>query len=314
MVLAEPIPTRNEGLMHESIPGRPPPFSLVAPLGTAGIPKPWEGRSAKKPWDFKATAIVPHLNTLELLEALVDLLRLQSQAPYLVIVDSGSPHSVCERLESLRSDDLEVHYLRGNAYTHSSEPVCVALDFGMSRVNTELIFLTHTDCFPMRQDALAWLGDQCSAATPVVGWEMSERSWATSEWQGLVSHTFTMLHAPTMRRIGATWHMQNGRDHYGFSRDYAINGWPDTETGFAVALAKAGIRPKLLGQEENYKRQTTEWWDHARSITGSKLYVGKGTADHVRYESSASAALQDAIARARVWKGLRPVQQPAWPA
>jgi len=80
-----------------------------------------------------------------------------------------------------------------------------------------------------------------------------------------------MLHAATIRNSGASWHLQRGRDALGIE-DYVARGWPDTETGFGECLKAARITPKLLGEEYNYKRQTTEWWDHARSLTGTRIY------------------------------------------
>lgn len=276
-------------------------FRRIAPLGTN---RKVEGIAPKKPWEYRSTAVIPHLDTLEYLTCLVELLRLQTEAPYIIIVDTGSPFNTCEQLEKLRSADVEIHYIRGNGYSHTSEPVAVALDLGMARANTPRIFLTHTDCFPMRRDALAWLGGQCDAITPVVGWEMSERSWLTDEWKGMVSHTFTMLHAPTMRRVGATWHMGRARDKLGLDAGYRSDGWPDTETGFAYCLRAAGVKVKLLGSEVNYERQITEWWDHARSLTGTNVY-SKGTKQGEATAIYASSALLDAKRRAAEWALMR---------
>jgi hypothetical protein len=272
-------------------------FRFVSPIGTqlhvAGV-----GR--KKPWEYPSTAIIPHLNTPDYLRVLIDLLRLQTLPPYIVVVDTGSPFSVCDELEQLRSEDVEIHFVRAGAYSHTSEPVCVALDLGFARANTPLIFLTHTDCFPLKKNALEWLGGQCNEAVPVVGWEMSERSWITEDWKGMVSHTFTMLHAATMRRIGATWHMGRARDQLGVPAGYRNDGWPDTETAFAYCLRAAGVRVQLLGREVNYQRQITEWWDHGRSLTGTKLY-SKGTSQGDATAAYAGDALADAKARALVW-------------
>lgn len=282
--------------------GNPKPiadtFSRVSPIGTG---KRVEGIAAKKPWEYPSTAIIPHLNTPDYLRVLIELLRLQTKRPYILVIDTGSPYAVCDELEAMRSDDVEIHFVRSNGYSHASEPVCIALDLGFARSNTPLIFLTHTDCFPMRRDALGWLGDQCTEAVPVVGWEMSERSWITDEWQGMVSHTFTMLHAATMRRIGASWHMGRARDKLGLGAGVNVNGWPDTETAFAYCLQAAGVPVKLLGGELNFVRQTTQWWDHARSYTGTRLY-SMGTYQGEVTSAYASDALADARARVREWK------------
>lgn len=271
-------------------------FKLVAPLGTGKV----DGAGRRKPWEFKATAIIPHLNTLEYLKVVIALLRLQTQPPYFCIIDTGSPFKVCQQLESLRAEDLEIHYLRGNGYCHSSEPVTVALDLGFARANTPLLFLTHSDCFPRNRRALEWLSSQITQECPAVGWEMSERSWITNEWKGLLSHTFTMLDARVMRSIRATWHLGRCRDRMGLSQSYRADGWPDTETEFGRSLKDANITPKLLGQEINYERQITDWWDHARSLTGTKLYCA-GVGQGAKTAGYAADALRDAVERIREW-------------
>jgi hypothetical protein len=273
-------------------------YSLISPIGTGKV---FQGVGRLKPWQYTSTALIPHLDTLDSLRVVIDLLRLQTKPPFIVVLDTGSPFSVCAELEQLRSDDVEIHFIRANGYTHSSEPVCVALDLGFARVNTPLVFLTHSDCFATQRNSLEWLGDQCSAAVPVVGWEMSDRSWITDEWRGMVSHTFTMLHSPTIRRIGATWHMGRARESLGHETTYQTDGWPDTETGFAYCLRAAGIPIRLLGSEVNYERQTTEWWDHARSYTGTSLYA-KGTSQGEKTKAYWQDAMTEAVERISVWR------------
>jgi DNA-directed RNA polymerase subunit RPC12/RpoP len=272
-------------------------FSRVSPVGT-GLKV--EGAAAKKPWEYPSTAIIPHLATPEYLRVLIELLRLQTRPPYIVVVDTGSPFKVCDELESMRSDDVEIHFIRANGYCHTSEPVCVALDVGFARANTPLIFLTHTDCFPTKRNALEWLGDQVSETCPVVGWEMSERSWITDDWKGIVSHTFTMLHSRTMREIGASWHMGRARDQLGLNAGYRQDGWPDTETAFAYCLRAAQVPVKLLGPEVNYERQVTDWWDHGRSLTGTRLYAA-GSSKGEAVSAYAGDALAEAEARVNEW-------------
>jgi DNA-directed RNA polymerase subunit RPC12/RpoP len=273
-------------------------FSLISPIGTGKV---IEGIGSKKPWQFRSTAIIPHLNTPESLSVVIELLKLQTEPPFIVVVDTGSPFKVCDQLEAMRSEDVEIHFIRANGYTHTSEPVTCALDVGFARASTPLIFLTHTDCYPVRRNALEWLGDQCSEETPVVGWEMSERSWLTDQWQGVVSHTFTMLHARTMRDIGATWHMARARDALGLNTVYQGDGWPDTETGFDLVLKAAGVPVKLLGTEVNFERQITEWWDHARSFTGTQVYVPE-TSQGLKTAGYTADAMVEAKERIKAWR------------
>lgn len=271
---------------------RPDTFRLIAPLGTAGQPLAWEGRSARRPWHYAVTAAVPHLDTPELLPVMVELLRLQSERPYIVVIDTGSAPEVCERLEALRAEDLEVHYVRGHGYINSSAPVTVAQDLALALCRTEYIFYTHADVFLRRRDFLAWMRAQCGPACPVIGYEMSPRDWATDQWHGMVSHTATLAHVPTLRRLGAVWNMEYGYELAGWEGKDA-NGWPDTETAFNLILRRQGVAPRLIGAEANFRRHLDDNIDHVRSYPGSKLYDPKGA-----YMSQARAEAEDALAQA----------------
>src|SRR5690348_4948881 len=117
-------------------------FNYIAPLGTTD----WRGASEtlKK---FKVTAVIPHINTIEPLKVCVEVLRAQTEKPYIVIVDTGSPPEVVEQLQQMRADDLEIHFQQCHAYTNSSEAVTIALDIAHAVCQTPYIFHTHSDCF-----------------------------------------------------------------------------------------------------------------------------------------------------------------------
>ena len=117
---------------------------------------------------------------------------------------------------------------------------------------------------------------------------MSPRDWLTDQWQGMVSHTATLLHMPTMHRIGASWSLERAHAEFGLSRS-PFSAWPDTETCLNLVLRKAGIAPLLIGEEENYKRQVDENVDHVRSFPGSLVYA---PAYHKRAQEWMAAALQ----------------------
>jgi hypothetical protein len=274
-------------------------FRRIAPLGTAELARRHEGRAARKPWEYRVTVAIPHLDTLELLRTVIDLHRLQSERPYVLILDTGSPPAVCEELETLRAEDLEIHYIRSNAYRHSSEPVVVAMDLAFALCHTRYLYCTHADVFPMRRDLVAFLADQCDADRPAVGWEMSPRT-GFDLWKGVLSHTSTILHMPTMHLIGASWSMQRWwtlHPEWNVGR----NGWPDTETGLDECFREWQVKKTILGGETNFERQTTEWWDHARSITGLRVHAPHSELRQ-KAEAYAGAALADARARALAWK------------
>ena len=248
-------------------------LSLVAPVGCREKPHSWQGRNPIKPWDYQVTVAIPHLESITSLKLAIELIRRQSRSVYILIIDTGSSKEIRDELEKLRTHDLEIHYILGHGYWHGSAPVATAMDFAFSMCRTALLIAMHSDVFLRRRDAVEWLVNQCSINNPVIGWEQSPRG-NTNEWQGCVSHTFTVFHMPTMRKIGATW----GFERYYEGREIPSAptvGMPDTEQPINECLRKAGIKPILLGTEPNYERHITEWFDHPRSMLTLKMYGGE---------------------------------------
>lgn len=276
-------------------------YRLVAPLGTADMLRKAEGRCAKKPWEYQVTVAIPHLNTPDLVEAVVELHRLQTVRPYICVIDTGSPAAVCERLEAMRSEDLEIHFVRCNGYRHSSAPVTTAMDVAFATCHTQYMYCTHADVFPMRRELLEWMISLCDKERPAVGWEMSPRN-GIDYWRGTLSHTSTILHMPTMWYIGASWSMDRW---YSANPNAppAHNGWPDTETSMEACFKEWSIKKTILGEETNWERQTTEWWDHARSITSLRLYASQSELCKSA-ELYTGDALTEAIDRAKRWREL----------
>lgn len=286
--------------------------AFLAPLrGARRGQRPWEGVVAKKPWEYRVTAAICHLDTPELLAAVVDTLRCQTERPYIVVVDAGSlaqHRPALERLE-LDSDDLEVHYLRPRGWRYASEPVAVAMDVAFARCETEFLYSTHTDVFLKRRDYLADLVARCDALTPAIGYQMSPRKWANGTWQKIVSHTATLYHMPTARRIGLTWSMQRAVDLYG-SKDLK-SGWPDTEVTPSICYQAAGIGVRsftdppgqvpsivLIGPEPNHPYETDDLV-HVRSTTLNSLYDRPEAAARAKLLAEALAASQ---ARVAAWR------------
>lgn len=294
-----------------SCPDRDPDtYSLVAPRGTVSRAAPWEGRLPRKPWHYQVTAVVPHLDTPDAAEAVIALLRLQSERPYILVIDTGSPPDVCARLEKLRHEDLEVHFVKGHGYVNSSGAVPVALDLAHSLCRTPYLFHTHSDCFPLRRDLIEWLVSQCSPECPIVGWEMSERSWATDEWRGIPSHTATAMLMDPVRRAGLIWSMELSYSLTGLSGRPTM-GWPDTETGFGIMMKARGVRAKILGPEQNfalnigvasYVGDTRHWYEHVRGSSGVKVYGGAPPHYRARQPALLARALASAWARAARWQ------------
>lgn len=245
-------------------------MNRIAPLGT----NQFKGDDELKPWQYQVSVCIAHLDTIEPLKVVLDVLRHQTIWPYIMVVDTGSSDRVCRELEKLRSVNVEIHYIKAHAYENSSEPVTAALDLCHSLCRTEYLFHTHSDVFLMRDELLKDLIALVNENRPVAGYRMSPRDWATRDWEWMVGHTATMLHMPTIFKSGASWSIQKMHEVYGVPYSIA-NGWPDTETGFNYDLRKAGIVPCFLGDDTNFERYTDHNIDHARSYSGSKVYNPK---------------------------------------
>lgn len=273
-------------------------FENVAPLRNRSIEeRPWQGSCTKKPWDYKVTAVIPVIDTFESLSLCVGLLRLQTERPYIVVVDTGSSADNLQRILDMHSEDLEVHCIRHNGTIHPSDPVSVAMDMAQSICRTKYMFATHSDAFLMRRDMLEWMlsmcGDEEDGLCPVVGYEMSPRQH--DDWQGMVSHTATMYHMPTLDQIGFGWSMRRLASMCGLENHDASPerpNWPDTEILGNMILRENGTKTRLIGSESNFERNKDGNIDHARSISLGVLYSPD-------YHAMASVWLAEAMDEAR---------------
>lgn len=268
-------------------------FKFVMPLGRH------YGEEDVNAWEKKVTVAVPHLNTIEPLKILVELMRLQTVKPYIMVVDTGSSPEVCDQLELMRAADLEIHYIRGHSYRHRSEPIAAAMDLAQSLCRTDYLFHTHADCFPRRRDLLEYLSNSCNTGFPVVGYRMSPRDWIKgSAWKDCVGHVACMLYMPQIHRRGLTWSMQRA---YALGYGHGSSGWPDTETAFGYAMKKADITPLWVGFERNYERQVDDNIDHCRSFTGSKMHSPEYYEKAKRWMAEAT---REAMERIKEWRAL----------
>jgi glycosyltransferase involved in cell wall biosynthesis len=248
---------------------------LIAPKSGSYQDARWEGELKIKPWEFPVQLVIPSLGSVEALKAAIPLWRMQTLRPYICIVDTGSDFETLEEIESLRADDVEIHYQRGHGYRHASEPVSVALDFASARCQQTYQFHSHCDVFPVARDLIERFVAACGEDEPVVGYEISGRNHCKGAmsllWPGMVGHTATCLHYPTIRRLGITWSLDRGYAEYDLNRAEKTD--TDTEVPFNLHLRKAGIKPLLLGHDQNYIRDKDNGdFDHCRSHKSSELY------------------------------------------
>lgn len=262
--------------------------------------KPWEGNCKLKPWEYKVTVAIPVLDTYEQLELCVRLLKLQTIKPYIIIIDTGSSKEQAQKIESLRSESLEVHSIRLNGVQHPSDFPAMAMDLAFTLCRTQFLFGTHADCYLRKQDFIEYLLTLCPEKSPVVGYEISPRYH--KDWKGMVSHTATMYHMPTMDKIGFGWSMRRLCHCYNIV-DYRPNlsrpQWPDTEILGNYILRQNKITPFLIGEENNWERKIDENIDHFRSFTSGKLYSPDYYENAKKWYEDAK---NEALKRLRSWE------------
>lgn len=279
----------------------------IAPIRNISIEnKPWEGDCKLKPWDYEITAVIPVLDTYESLSICVQLLKLQTIKPYIIVIDTGSTEDNFKKIEKLRDHDLEVHSIRLNGVEHPSDFVSMAMDLGQSLCRTKYMFATHADVFLMKRNFLEKLHSICGdnqkdpKKYPVVGYEISPRQH--SDWKGMISHTASMYYLRILDKIGFGWSLRRLSALYDLP-DYKPNpmrpNWPDTEILGNVILRQNDIPTKIVGKENNFQRNKDENIDHCRSITSGLLYSPEYyDKAKVWYEE----AKKEAIDRIKLWK------------
>jgi len=272
----------------------------ISPLRkTSTKNSPWEGNCQKKPWDYVVTAVIPLIDTYDTVSVGIELLRLQSTRPFIILIDTGSCEEELAKVQSLAAPDVEVHILRLNGVLHPSDYPAMAMDMAFALCRTKYLFATHADVFLRNRFFLEQLIERCKKDAPVVGYEMSPR--AHSDWKGMVSHTATMFHIPTMDRIGFGWSQRRLCNIYGIEcakPDPMRPNWPDTEILGNYILRKNKIAPCLIGKEENFSRQVDDNIDHCRSITAGRLY---SPAYMKKAEGWVASAIQEANERIELW-------------
>lgn len=260
--------------------------------------KPWEGVCDKKPWEYPVAATIPVLDTPDILELAVELLRRQTVRPYIIVIDTGSTAENLGRIEAMRADDLEVHSVRANGYWHPSDPPAIACDLAFALCRSPYLFTTHADVFLRRRDFLESLVPLCEKYK-AVGYEITPRHH--KDWPGMISHTASMFDIETMDKIGAGWSLRRCCNLFGIKDprpDPSRPGWPDTEVNLNYCLRQADITPYIIGKEKNYEPTKDENIFHFRTYTGSMLY-SPGYHDGAR--EWAAEAIAEANANIKKW-------------
>ena len=270
-----------------------------------GRPIPQHGVIEKKPWDYVCEAWIPILDTPDTLEYVIELLRLQTARPFIVLVDTGSTKENFEKVEEKFADceDIEIHRLRFKSVVHTSDYPAFAMDLAMSVCRTEHLFCTHSDVFLKSRNVLEELILLTDEYRPAVGYRMTPRDHP--DWERMVSHTCTMLHIPTMDHINAAWSLRKlcNKEGLEFVANHPKmgNNWPDTEILINYYLWENGYEAKLIGEEKNHERTDDHRIDHCRTLTAARLYSPQEAAKRQEW-------IDDAISKAKerieLWKQI----------
>jgi hypothetical protein len=249
------------------------PVDISPIYGNLTVANPWEGSCKKKPWEYEVTAVIPCLNTSETLHICVELLRLQTVRPFILLIDTGSIHEHLEKTLALRAEDVEVHSIALNGVLHPSDYPAMAMDLAFTLCRTPYLFATHADCFLRRRNLLEDFVELCKTKSPAVGYELSPR--AHHDWKGMLSHTASMYDMKVMDKIGFGWSLRRLCNEFGivnYKPDPMRPNWPDTEILGNYILKENNIVPHLVGGEENQSRTLDDNIDHFRSYTSGKMY------------------------------------------
>lgn len=286
-VVFDPIPTNDDNW---------------SPAKGTGF-KAQHGKIEKKPWEYPCEAWIPVLDTPNTMEYVIELLRLQTKRPYIVLVDTGSNKKNFEKLEDQfgDDDDVEIHRLRFKAVIHTSDYPAFAMDLAMSVCRTEFLFHTHSDVFLKRRNVIEELLMLTDDIRPVVGYQMTPRKHA--DWEKMISHTCTMMHVPTMDKHSISHSLRKlcNRKGLEFVTNHPKMGdnWPDTEILYNYMLWENGLKGKIIGTEQNHVRTNDDRIDHCRTLTAANLYSPQARDVRAGWVND---AIEQAQKRIELWK------------
>lgn len=244
--------------------------------------RPWHGSLAKKPWEYRVTAVIPHRNTLEHLKLCLEFVQAQSERPYIMIIDTGSDEASLAEVLALRSEGIEVHQIACHGTEEYADVVCYAMDLAMSACRTDYLWCLHSDCFVTNRGLLAELLSTADGGKqPVIGYE-STLANKHAECKGMVSHTCTLLHMPTMHELDVTWSRTRlATQARAAGRSVVF----DPEMALNYRLRDRGIAPLILGPEQAGGIERDANRVHLRSATLGEQIIGNSLNSRAAYSS-----------------------------
>lgn len=238
--------------------------------------KPWEGSISKKPWDYTVTVGIPHIDTPDQLYWVVELLRAQTEKPYIVIVDTGSLPDNLEKVVQMRADDLEVHSIAMNGYLHCADAPAMAMDLVTATCRTDYICATHTDVF-LRSPYVLEEMLELTKMWDICGYEITPRKW--SNWKWMLSHSLSMYKTELFERYGVSWNLRRLAKLMGLKDQRPSMqrpDWPDGELGVGYQIRNLDMVPLVIGTEKSYIQTIDQRMWHCRTMTGGVLFDPDG--------------------------------------
>lgn len=219
------------------------------------------------------TAIIPTRYAPPTLAATIHTLLRQDLLIDILLVDTGTAdhdyqqwRTACQRIQR-----VAVTKIKPSRPDYPSHVIAAAIDLGCDLATTSHVLLTHDDVWLRHRGVLRDLFRRMiRAATPIIGYQMSPRSHLTDEWEGMISHTLTLIDLDWLRSEKLRWDMSAALPP---AWSGAVRpGWPDTETAFGRAMKTRGIYPTFIGYETNNPHHQDPWITHRRSLTSHRLY------------------------------------------
>jgi hypothetical protein len=235
---------------------------------------------------------MPHHSTPELLAVAAKLWRVQGVAVHVIETGPTPTHIPGVLTTRLPAQPLTAH---------PSDCIAAACQLAQDMCETEFLIQTHVDVLPKRRDLAVYLRSLCSAERPVVGYEMSPRDHVPGQlatlWRGMVGHSLTICHVPTLRERKIVWDRATAMREFGLDLTN-FNNW-DTEVTFNLCLRREGILPHLIGHDKNYDLLDDELHVHCRSYPSSVVYPNGHSS---RAQGYVDEQLPKAIQRIKQWK------------
>jgi hypothetical protein len=246
------------------------------------LPRGWMGSVKKRPWHYRATVVIPHFgDDLRLLMNVIESWRLQTERPYILIYDTGTPPEHHESLRALASYDTEVHFCRWHGVRNIYDPVALAYNHGITDCRTRYIIFTHNDLVPISRTVVRDLISLSCEDTPVIGYECEV-------CPNLVGTQLTVAYMPVLDRIRVNWDIVRS--------DIKI------EEGFNRHLKQAGVTVRFIGKEKSGRAKTPHF-DHIGGLVTAKLYL-RSSIHLTPIQSSLDTVLEETEARLQGWRGI----------